>query len=364
MSKSIPLYTKKSEGVTDSDVQVGFSLNEGVPPELYQELQIVGDCIRLCSNLVDMPCAELNTLQYIDEIKLAVKNLGGVKIETIVGEELKEKKLMGIWSVGKGSLSPPALVVLEYTPEVNKTDKVVALIGKGIVYDSGGLSLKTATGMAGMKSDMAGSSACLAAFKAAVSCKYGGKLYAVLCLAENAIGPASQRVDDIYVGHSGLSVEVTNTDAEGRLALADAISYTTTLLNPTHIIDVATLTGAQLYVTGSKHAAIMSPSEDFEKLIISQGAVTGDWCFPMIYAPEILNKTYSTPVADMRNTMKDANIGANSSCAGNFIEKHINKNWKGEWAHIDIAYPARCESRATGYGVALLYKSVFAISNI
>jgi len=253
----------------------------------------------------------------------------------------------------KAASEGPALVVLSYFPEKSNQSEAGVLVGKGIVYDTGGLSIKGKDMMPGMKRDMGGAAAIFHAFVAAVK---GGKLsiplHAVICLAENSVGPSSTRPDDIIRLYSGKTVEVNNTDAEGRLVLGDGVSYAVKHLQPKFLIDMATLTGAQSTSTGKRHAAIISNNEDIEKDAIDAGKMSGDLVFPLPYCPEFFRSEFSSDVADMKNSVKDR-ANATSSCAAQFIANHLG-NYSGPWLHIDMAGPSHSGDRATGYGVGLL----------
>jgi probable aminopeptidase NPEPL1 len=200
---------------------------------------------------------------------------------------------------------------------------------------------------------MGGSAAILAAFEAAVKSGYKQNLHAILCIAENSVDSRSTRPDDILYMHSGKSVEINNTDAEGRLVLADGVSYASKNLRPDLILDMATLTGAQGICTGQKHAAILANDVDLEQKAFLAGQKSGDWTYPILYAPELLKKEFSSDVADMKNSVKNR-ANAQSSCAGHFIEDHLDAQFKGKWLHVDIAGPAFNGGRATGFGVAFL----------
>jgi probable aminopeptidase NPEPL1 len=304
----------------------------------------------MAAYLTDMPTSELHSDAYLEHIENLAQELNVQKL-IIRGQELRIKGFGGLWSVGKAAAHPPALVVLTYTPI--KASKTIALVGKGILYDTGGLSIKDRNNMVGMKADMAGSAAILAAFQILVkqNCPY--KLHAILCLAENSVGPESTRPDDVIRLYSGKTVEVNNTDAEGRLVLGDGVAYATLHLCPDVVIDVATLTGAQLIVTGKRHGAILTNNEILEKLAFQTGLSSGDLVFPILYCPEFLKKEFQSEIADMKNSVKDR-ANAQSSCAGHFIEDHLASDFKGAWMHLDIAGPAFRDDRGTGFGVAFL----------
>jgi len=316
--------------------------------------------IRLAQRLVDMPPNLLNSKTYVEEARNLASRLG-CKFTVIQGHDLESQGFGGIWGVGKASDNLPALAILSHVPEGSEEQKSICLVGKGIVYDTGGLSIKTpTTSMAGMKVDMGGSAAVLCGFATAVSTGTArGPLHALLCIAENAVGPLATRPDDIHVMLSGKTVEVNNTDAEGRLVLADGVFYAHRELNPRVIVDIATLTGAQLIATGKNHAALYCNDEDLEALAVKAGKYSGDLTFPLPYCPEFYRKEFSSPCADMKNSVADRG-NAQSSCAGQFIGNHLEEYFKvnGKWLHIDMAGPVEISGRATGFGVALLYRIV------
>jgi len=233
------------------------------------------------------------------------------------------------------------------------------------VYDTGGLSLKTKDGMPGMKADCGGAAACLGAFEAAVEIgmeRRDTTLHLILCLAENAIGPGAVRNDDIICGLSGLTTEINNSDAEGRLVLADGVAHATALppklpwlapqAQPDLVIDMATLTGAQLVATGKRHAAIVANTDALEGDAVAAGKRSGDLVHPLPYVPEFYRAEFRSKVANMKNSVKDR-ANAQSSCAANFIAEHLHPDFEGGWLHVDLAGPAWLEDRGTGYGVGL-----------
>ena len=238
----------------------------------------------------------------------------------------------------------------EDDPEKMET---IAFVGKGIIYDSGGLSLKPKNLMPGMKRDVGGAAAVLGGFYAAAEMGVKKRIFCILCLAENAIGPHSMRNDDILTLYSGKTVEINNTDAEGRLLLSDGVAHATRHIpNLDLVIDMATLTGAQHITTGKKHAGIMGNSVKLEQRTVRAGMISGDLCFPILYAPDLLLQEFDSKVADMRNSAKLHN-NAGPSCAGHFIQTHLHDNYKGGWLHIDMSGPNFFEQRGTGYGVGL-----------
>jgi len=280
------------------------------------------------------------------------ESVPGFKAPLVIqGEELREKGFGGIYGVGKAAIHQPALVVLSHEPK--GATKTVAWVGKGIVYDTGGLSIKGKTQMPGMKRDCGGAAGILGAFYAAVKQGFDQNLHAIFCLAENAVGDRATRPDDIHTLYSGRTVEINNTDAEGRLVVSDGVVYANKDLKADIILDMCTLTGAQGISTGRYHAAHLTNSAEWEEKTFNAGLASGDLSFPLVYCPELHFGEFSSPVADMKNSVADRN-NAQCSCAGLFINAHLGFDFPGTWIHVDMAAPVHSGERATGYGVALL----------
>lgn len=328
------------------------------PLTASKALQATAEYQRLAARLVDIPPTDLDPKSFHAEAWRMTRGLEGVTRKAIVGDKLLEQNLGGIHGVGRCAVNPPRLLVLTYTPK-RRTKRHIALVGKGITFDTGGLSLKISGGMVGMKTDMGGAAAVLGAF---CSLAQGGcrhKVSALLCLAENAIGPAAFKLDDILKFHSGLTVEINNTDAEGRLVLGDGVSYAARNLKADTVLDIATLTGAQLIATGRLHAAAVTNDEDLEDLLVATGKAVGDLVHPLPYAPEFYKQEFKSVVADMRNSVADR-MNAQSSCAAQFVGWHL-EGTGAKWGHLDIAGPATVGQRGSGFGVALLTETVRAL---
>ncbi len=359
VARAFPEYSRKTRpNGGERTVTVGFVPGEGEVTDI-DGLERVARAVRHAARLVDMPTSELNTVAFVAEARAAAERVGA-DVKVIEGEAVQEAGLGCLWAVGKAASDGPALVVLTHSPDgADDSEDSVAWVGKGIVYDTGGLSLKTKAGMPGMKGDMGGAAAVLCAFEAAVAAGGIGKtLHAILCLAENAVGPDSLRPDDVITGFSGRTVEVNNTDAEGRLVLADGVAWAAKELKAKVIVDLATLTGAQLMATGRKHAAVVTNDADLEAAAVIAGRKTGDLVHPLPYVPEFYRAEFKSDVADMKNSVKDR-MNAQTSCAAQFIAEHLRDLHEGSWVHFDIAGPSGLLGRGTGYGVALLLE-VFA----
>jgi probable aminopeptidase NPEPL1 len=347
-ARAFPTYSSRSGRDKARTVTVHCMAPVGTVTD--GSLLIAAEGVRLAGRLVDMPPNELHTSAFIEEAR-QVAAMTGSDIEVIQGADLIEKGLGGLHGVGKAASHGPALVLLRHLPD-NATRRV-GWVGKGIVYDTGGLSIKGKDHMPGMKGDMGGAAAVLGAFAAAARTSNNVGIVAALCLAENSVGPEATRPDDILHMYSGKTVEVNNTDAEGRLVLADGVAWMSRNEEVTELWDLATLTGAALMTTGKQHCGVYTASETLESRAIAAGLRSGDPVFPHIYAPELMRKEYKSQVADMKNSVKDR-MNAQASCAGLFIESHLPRT-APPWAHLDIAGPAwDANGRGTGFGVALL----------
>jgi probable aminopeptidase NPEPL1 len=356
IAKAFPLFSKKSSKTKEQqNVHVVFCRADGSLVEDIQQLeaaQVAASGVQLAARLVDSHPELLTTTQFAKEVESLVADHPKVQMKQWIGKELKEYG--GLYGVGKAANCPPRMIVLEYEGDGEEPDETVALVGKGIVYDTGGLSLKSKTGMCQMKHDMGGAAGLFGGFWSAVQLRVTKKVYCILMLAENAIGPDAFRNDDILTMYSGKTVEVNNCDAEGRLVLADGVAYSSKQLEDLDlIVDMATLTGAQLVATGKKHAGILANKPEVEARAIEAGMHSGDLCFPLLYAPELLMPEFQSAVADMKNSVKDRS-NAQTSCAGHFIEAHLEESYEGGWLHVDMAGPGTNGQRGTGYGVGLV----------
>jgi leucyl aminopeptidase len=271
--------------------------------------------------------------------------------------ELAASGFGGITAVGSGSARPPRLIELSYTPGARPRRHVV-LVGKGITFDSGGLSLKPNDAMKAMKTDMAGGAAVIAAMSALASLGVPDKITGLVAAAENLPSGAAYRPGDVLTMFGGRTVEVLNTDAEGRLVLADAIAYACARLEPDLIVDLATLTGAARIALGSSRAALYSTSEDLAAALLAAGEASGDrlWRMPL---EQEYRQALDSPVADLSNVPRQA-PGAGSITAALFLREFAADT---PWAHLDIAAAARSGSDdgelsagGTGFGARLLLR--------
>jgi leucyl aminopeptidase len=265
----------------------------------------------------------------------------GVGIQVLDASELKAQGYGGITAVGQGSSRPPRLVRLSHThPDAART---VVFVGKGITFDSGGLSLKPPKSMETMKCDMSGAAAVLAATVAIAELGLPVNVVGYMCMAENMPGGAAQRPSDVITMYGGKTVEVLNTDAEGRLVMADALARSGAD-NPDLVVDIATLTGAATVALGQRTAGVMGSSESVagEVAAVMREAGEPAWAMPL---PEELRKGLDSAVADLANVSGDRSGGM--LVAGLFLREFVPDGVA--WAHLDIAGPAFNEGSAFGY---------------
>jgi len=354
IGRALPTFSQKSGRAAPGTLSIVCALTNGTVLKVAPDVQDLVATARFAAHLVDTPPTELDPAALATAARNLLKPLRTVKLKEIVGDALLRSKLGGIHAVGRCARTAPRLLIATFGGR--KGGPHIALVGKGVTYDTGGLHLKARGSMETMKADMGGAAAVLGAF--ALLARHGApcRVSLLLCLAENAIGPAAYKPDDILVMHSGKTVEINNTDAEGRILLADGCSYAARELGADIILDAATLTGAQGVATGDLHAAVMSNDEGVEQALLDAGRATGDLCWPLPFAPEFYRAEFQSPIADMRNSVKNRS-NAQSSCAAEFVHWHLDGT-NARWGHVDLAYPAFRGERGTGFGVALLAETV------
>ncbi|GAA5161858.1 leucyl aminopeptidase [Ornithinimicrobium tianjinense] len=307
----------------------------------------VVDAVRLTRDLVNTPPNVLYPESFAD---LVTQRAAGSSVEAEVWdvERLTAEGCGGILGVGQGSGRGPRLVTLRYAPE--GATRHLALVGKGITFDSGGLCIKPGASMVTMKMDMAGAATCAAAVLAIAELGLNVQVTAYLCLAENLTGDLAQRPGDVVTMRGGRTVEIINTDAEGRLVMADGLALASEQ-QPDAIVDVATLTGACIIALGDRTTGVMSNDAELRDTVTRLGNEVGDtsWALPL---PEEIRPTLDTPVADLKHTGERS---AGASVAATFLQEFVGARGEGEdapripWAHLDIAGPAFNEKTPWGY---------------
>jgi leucyl aminopeptidase len=311
-------------------------------------------------DLINTPPSHLTPDSFSTRSKKIASSLG-LKVEILNAVALKAKGFGGISAVGQGSANTPRLLHISYEPA--KAKRRFALVGKGITFDSGGLALKPAAGMEAMKSDMSGAAAVVGTIFAAAQLKLNVAIDAWAPLAENMISENATRPSDIITIYGGKTVEVLNPDAEGRLVLADAMMRAEEVGAKAGgldgLIDVATLTGAQVVALGTRTSAVMTNNLDFSGQFLTAANTAGEAFWPMPL-PEELRASLDSPVADI------ANIGERMGgmlVAGLFLREFVSPNTP--WLHLDIAGPAYNEGAAHGYtpvgGTAIALRSLVTL---
>jgi len=286
----------------------------------------------------------------------------GLKVRILEPAELKKRKMGALLAVAQGSHNPPRVIVLEHNAPTKARGKkatrkkpTICLVGKGVCFDSGGLSLKPAASMVKMKHDMSGGAAVIGAMRAIALQKLPLHVVGIVGAVENMPSGHAYRVDDILTSASGKTIEVLNTDAEGRLVLADALHFAQTEYEPDAIIDLATLTGACAVTLGPWAAAIVSDHDRLTQAIVSAGEATGERFWPLPLWTEHREHMRSK-IADVRQTGgRDAGTVTAGAFLGHFVDRDL------PWAHLDIASVADTEATgplqprgATGFGVRAL----------
>ncbi|MCU1692656.1 MAG: Leucyl aminopeptidase [Frankiales bacterium] len=307
--------------------------------EAVVRAEVVGRAVALARDLVNTPPSDLRP-KDLAEVARTQGEKAGLGVEVLDEKALKKGGYGGILGVGAGSSSPPRLVHLSYRgPDAGTT---VALVGKGLTFDSGGLSLKPPTAMEEMKMDMGGAAAVLATVVAVAELGLPVAVEAWLPLAENMPSGTATRPSDVLVMHNGSTVEVNNTDAEGRLVLADAISRACQD-SPDVVLDVATLTGAALVALGSRTTGVMSNDDALRAQVVDAAGRAGEPSWGMPLPPELL-KGLDSDVADLQNSGPRE---GGMLIAGLFLQSFVPEGVR--WAHLDIAGPAYNSGEAYGY---------------
>lgn len=318
----------------------------------FTTAQVVADAVLLARDLTNEPGGSLVPAAFVAKAREVAKE-AGLKVTVWDEKRIAKEKLGGIQFVNKGSTHPARLLMLSYTPTGTPTANL-ALVGKGVTFDTGGYSIKTGTGMMTMKIDMAGGAAVLGAMSTLAALGTRAAVTAYIPLTDNMIDGDASRPGDVYTARNGKTVEVLNTDAEGRLIMSDALSLAAEK-KPDAIIDIATLTGSVTAALGPDYAGVMGNDDDVVAQVLAASKATGEnvWHLPL---PEGYRKNLDSVVADMRNIGTTPYGGALT--AGLFLEAFVGGT---PWAHIDIGIAAISEAEkgttrkgGTGYGVRLL----------
>ncbi len=318
----------------------------------YAELEILAQNIFFVRDLVSEPSNILNPESYAAICKTLKKD--GLEVQVLGEAEMKKLGMGSLLCVGQGSARESQLVVLKWNGASAK-DQPLAFVGKGVTFDTGGISIKPANNMEDMKTDMAGSAVVVGLLRNLAQRKAKVNAVGVIGLVENMPSGTAVKPGDVVRSMSGQTIEVINTDAEGRLVLADALHYTNTKFKPKFIVDLATLTGAIIVALSDVYAGLFCNDDELAKKIESSGATVGEraWRMPL---GEEYDEMINSDIADMKNV--GSGRGAGSTTAAQFLKRFVGET---KWAHLDIAGTAwkgkgdaMAVKGATGYGLRLL----------
>ncbi len=322
-------------------------------PEVVEKIQVVAKGIYLVRDWINGNADDITPKMLAELARSLASSTPGLKAHILEKKDLEREKMGLILAVNRASNLDPYLIELSYQGDPSSQDKI-ALVGKGVTYDTGGLSLKPTDNMLTMKCDMSGGATVLGTVYLAALLKLKVNVTAVVPATENSIGSKSYKLGDVYRSHSGKTVEINNTDAEGRLVLADALSYAIQTLKPTAVVDVATLTGSIIMALGEEMAGLFANDEGLAQDLMGASEKTGEqlWRMP-------LNPDYKDSLrADFGDLLNTGGRDAGAMKAGLFLQEFVGTT---AWAHIDLAGPAYVSrpkhywpTKATGYGVRLL----------
>jgi len=319
----------------------------------WPQLSAVSDGVMLTRELVAEPANIIYPETFVERCQ-HLEELG-VKITVLGDEEMEELGMGALLGVSQGSVRPARLLAMHWDGTNGAQERPIAFVGKGVTFDTGGISIKPAGGMEDMKWDMGGAGAVAGAMKALAGRKAKANIIGICGLVENMPDGNAQRPGDVVTSMAGQTIEVINTDAEGRLVLCDALHWAQETYNPEYIVDLATLTGAIIISLGHDYAGLFSNSDELSDKLLTASETSGDalWRFPI---SKSYDKLINSPIADMKNV---GPRGAGSITAAQFLHRFIQKDVK--WAHLDIAGMAWHDKAgptyakgATGFGVRLL----------
>ena len=349
---------KKNENAKEIINLLITSSNKNFFIKIKNNIENIVNGVFLTRDLVSEPPNYLNPEKFVSEIKKLSKL--GLKVDVFDYTKMKKIGMNALLGVAQGSKNLPYFVTITWKPNNSKNKKPLSFIGKGVCFDTGGISLKPAKFMEDMKYDMAGAGAVVGLMKTLALRKSKSYVVGAVALVENMPGGSAQRPGDIVKSYSGKTIEVLNTDAEGRLILADAIYYIDEQYKPELIVDLATLTGAIVVSLGSEYAGLFSNNDKLSEKLIKAGEIENEklWRFPL---HKNYDKLMDSKIADIQNINYSG--GAGSITAAQFLQRFLKNGTP--WAHLDIAGMAWTKkdletipTGATGYGVKLLNKFV------
>ncbi len=354
--------TEKTTSLPNMEVKILLSNMDQDLEDICQEAQDIADSIKRVMSLVDAP-ANVKTPQYLANWALESGKTHNYQVEIISGDALESQGLHALKAVGQGSIYPPVLIKIAYKPNANKAFQL-GLVGKGVTFDTGGISIKKSTNMHYMKSDMGGAASVMGAMETIARLQLPVNVVAVVPVAENAVDGQSIRPGDVISSYSQKSIEIIDTDAEGRLILADALAFIQDKYSPETVLDLATLTGSSVATLGFHAAAAFTNNDDLFLALEQAGQQEDEriWRLPLWKEYE---EDLHSDVADIRNFSGKPIAGAIT--AAKFLEYFIKDHPR--WAHLDIAGVAFGTTKhakmksATGYGVRLLTNYARSLSS-
>jgi leucyl aminopeptidase len=319
---------RKDQSIEQLNV-IAVGANQATVDSSLREGVILGEAQNFTRSLVNEPSNVL-TPTVLGERAAEMCRQYGLACEVYGADKLKELKMGAFWGVTKGSAEPPALIVMTYEPAKAPASPVLGLVGKGITFDTGGISIKGADGMEKMKYDMAGGAAMIGAMQAIAQLKPAVRVIGIVCAAENMPSGSAMKPGDVQIAMSGKSIEIINTDAEGRLVLADGLAYARQL-GATHLIDAATLTGAVVVALGVINAGAFSNDDEIYRHFTDALQVSGErfWRLPV---EDDYRDQIKSNIADIMNTGGSRSGGAIS--AAMFLKEFVDDT---PWIHLDIA---------------------------
>lgn len=338
----------------------GGRLNPGILKGAVKAAEAVCSGVYLARDLSNAPANDLTPEKLASCAKKIAENRK-IRCEIFDRPRMKKLGMGGLLGVAQGSHAPPKFIILEYVG-AGRRDKNIVLVGKGITFDSGGISLKPADKMHEMKNDMSGAAAVIGTIKTAAETKLPLNLIGLIPATENLPGGSAYKPGDVLTAFSGKTIEIISTDAEGRVILADALSYAGRF-NPAMIIDIATLTGACVVALGEQVAGLLGTDDELKRKLKKASLDTGEkiWELPLW---ECYRESIKSDVADLKNA--GAREGGAISAAS-FLREFAGSH---PWVHIDIAGPAwttkegpYCSKGGTGFGVRLLIRFLRDLSS-
>jgi leucyl aminopeptidase len=354
--KSAP-KPKKNGAVAENDKGLKKIVVHTADPraatKFYAGLRAIANGVTLARDLVNEPANVLGPAEFAQRAKALSKV--GVQVSVLPPKTLRQLGMNALLAVGQGSARPSQVVVMQWKGAGAKGGDPVVFVGKGVTFDTGGISLKPAAGMEDMKGDMAGAACVVGLMHELAERKAKVNAVGIIGLVENMPSGSAQRPGDIVTAMSGLNIEVLNTDAEGRMVLADCLWYAQDRFKPKALINLATLTGAVMVALGKEHAGLFSNNDELANRLIEAGSATGEKLWRLPLGPKY-DKMIDSKVADIKNT---GGKWGGSISAAQFLQRFIKQGMP--WAHLDIAGTAMSSvdseinrSWGSGFGVRLL----------